>query len=164
REKIHTVPSWHGGPARYDCVFVGTDDSVEGMLSMEVACIFCFFMFVFTNSETYTIRKMHHDHTMDYIFFTISLMTCALVHWFDHIADEPDELTGMWMVRPSFLNDGSQNLAVVHVDSIVHSTHLLPIFGHEYIPEHVNHLNSLDLYRGFYVNRFADHHTFELAS
>ncbi|KIK80515.1 hypothetical protein PAXRUDRAFT_158474, partial [Paxillus rubicundulus Ve08.2h10] len=142
-EKIHAIPSWCGGPARYDCVFVGTDDSVEGMLSMEVACIFCFFTFVFTNSETYT---------------------CALVHWFDRIADEPDKLTGMWMVRPSFLNDGSQNLAVVHVDSIVCSTHLLPIFGHEYIPEHGNHVNSLDLYHGFYVNQFADHHTFKLAS
>ncbi|KAI6116490.1 hypothetical protein F5141DRAFT_987626, partial [Pisolithus sp. B1] len=53
---------------------------------------------------------------------------CVLIHWFDHIADEPDELTGMWMVKPSFVKDGTKNLSVIHVDSIVHNAHLLPIF------------------------------------
>ncbi|KIK79872.1 hypothetical protein PAXRUDRAFT_160105 [Paxillus rubicundulus Ve08.2h10] len=143
REQIHTTPSWRHGPARYDCVFISTDDSCEGMLSMEIACVFCFFSFVFTNGQTYS---------------------CALIQWFNHIADRPDDLTGMWMVAPSCNEDGSQHLAVIHVDSIVHSAHLLPIFGEEYVSEHVAFHNSLDLYRGFYVNRFADHHAFELAS
>ncbi|KAI6011643.1 hypothetical protein EDC04DRAFT_2511849, partial [Pisolithus marmoratus] len=51
--------------------------------------------------------------------------SCALIHWFDHIADEPDKLTGMWMVRPSLMEDSSKNISVIHVDSIVHSAHLL---------------------------------------
>ncbi|KAF8836748.1 hypothetical protein BDN67DRAFT_992022 [Paxillus ammoniavirescens] len=106
QEQICATPSWHHGPARYNHVFVSSDDSCEGMLSMEITCVF---------------------------FFLIS--------------DRPDDLTGMWMVAPSCNDDGSQHLAVIHVDSIVHTFH-----------------NSLDLYRKFYVNHFADHHAFELAS
>ncbi|KAF9238354.1 hypothetical protein BU15DRAFT_88408 [Melanogaster broomeanus] len=142
-EHIHAVPSWRRGLARYDCVFVSTDDTQEGMLGMEVARVYCFFSFIHTDGETFP---------------------CALVHWFDRIADVPDELTGMWMVAPSFLDDGSHNLAVVHVDSITRCAHLLPIFGKENVPSVVHCHNSLDVYRAFYVNRFADHHTYELTS
>ncbi|KAI6095577.1 hypothetical protein EDD16DRAFT_1691590 [Pisolithus croceorrhizus] len=85
---------------------IGTD----GMLSMEVAQVLCFFSFVYTNGYSYP---------------------CALIHWFEHIADQPDELMGMWMVKPSFVDGGTKNLSVIHVDSIVHNTHLLPIFGQE---------------------------------
>ncbi|KAI5995418.1 hypothetical protein EDD15DRAFT_2195444 [Pisolithus albus] len=134
---------WHQGPAQYDTIFVSTDDTFNGMLSMEIARMLCFFSFIYTNGRTYS---------------------CALIHWFDRIADEPDKLTGMWMVRPSFMGNGSKNLSVIHLDSIVRSTHLLPIFGCEQVPRAVNFHNSLDIYRGFYVNRFADYHAFELAS
>ncbi|KAI6032342.1 hypothetical protein BKA83DRAFT_4046649 [Pisolithus microcarpus] len=143
REKIRAIPVWHHGPARYDTIFVSTDDTFNGMLSMEVTRMLCFFSFVYTNGYSYS---------------------CALIHWFDRIADEPDDLTGMWMVRPSFMADGSKNLSVIHVDSIVRGAHLLPIFGREQVPRSVDFHNSLDIYRGFYVNRFADYHAFELAS
>ncbi|KAI5986658.1 hypothetical protein EDD15DRAFT_2174768, partial [Pisolithus albus] len=143
RETIRAIPVWHQGPARYDTIFVSTDDTFNGMLSMEIARVLCFFSFIYTNGRTYS---------------------CALIHWFDRIADEPDELTGMWMVRPSFMGNGSKNLSVIHLDSIVRSAHLLPIFGREQVPRAVNFHNSLDIYRGFYVNRFADYHAFELAS
>ena len=143
REQIRAMPTWHRGPARYDCMFASTDDTVEGMLSMEVARVLSFFSFVYTNGHNYS---------------------CALIHWFDRIADEPDEVTGMWMVRPSFLEDGSKNLAVIHIDSIVRSAHLLPIFGNERIPLYIDFHNSLDIYRSFYINRFADHHAFQLVS
>ena len=52
----------------------------------------------------------------------------------------------MWMVSPSFLKDGSHNLSVVHVDSIVHTAHLLPIFSNEPVPAHITFHNSLDIY------------------
>jgi len=142
-EHIHAVPSWRRGPACYDCMFVSMDDTQEGMLGMEVAHVYCFFSFIHTNGQTFS---------------------CALVHWFNHISDIVDKLTGMWMVAPSFLEDGSQNLAVIHIDSIVHGVHILLIFGKENVPQGVNCHNSLDLYRGFYVNHFSDHHAFELAS
>ena len=62
REQIRAMPTWHRGPARYDCVFASTNDTVEGMLSMEVARVLSFFSFVYTNGHNYS---------------------CALVHWFD---------------------------------------------------------------------------------
>ncbi|KAF8415957.1 hypothetical protein L210DRAFT_3616358 [Boletus edulis BED1] len=142
-ETIHALPSWHQGPAQYDCVYVSTDDTKNGMLGMDITCVYCFFSFTHTNGQ---------------------IFPCALVHWFDRVIDEPDELTGMWMVSPSFLEDGSHNLGVIHVDSIIRAAHLLPVFGDEPVPPYVTFHNSLNIYRGFYVNRFADHHAFELAT
>ncbi|KAI6040126.1 hypothetical protein EDC04DRAFT_2867742 [Pisolithus marmoratus] len=141
-ETIHAIQMWHCGPAWYDTIFISTDDTSIGMLSMEVTQVLCFFSFVYTNGHSYS---------------------CALIHWFDHIANGPNKLTGMWMVRPSLMEDSSKNISVIHVDSIVHSTHLLPIFGHEQVPQSVNYNNSLDLYHRFYVNHFAGHHAFGLA-
>ncbi|KIK97909.1 hypothetical protein PAXRUDRAFT_135347, partial [Paxillus rubicundulus Ve08.2h10] len=143
RKVIRTVPSWHQGPAQYDCVYMSTDEAKDGMLGVDIACVYCFFSFTHTDRQ---------------------IFPCALVHWFDWVADEPDELTGMWMVSLSFLQDGSQNFTVIHIDSIVCAAHLLPIFGDELVPSYVRFHNTLDVYRGFYVNCFADHHAFELAS
>ncbi|KAI6104486.1 hypothetical protein EV401DRAFT_2060884 [Pisolithus croceorrhizus] len=41
-ECIHATPSWQGGPAQYDCVFVSMDDAQDGMLGMEVAQVYNF--------------------------------------------------------------------------------------------------------------------------
>jgi len=68
----------------------------------------------------------------------------------------------MWMVKPSFLDDNTRYLSVVHIDTIVRAAHLIPIFGQEPVPSEVNLHNSLDVYRGFYINHFIDHHAFEL--
>ena len=140
-EQIKATPSWFCGPDRYDMVFMNTDDTREDMQGMEVARVVCFFSLPCTNGVSYP---------------------CALVHWFDYVEDEPDELTGMWMVKPSFLDDNTRYLSVVHIDTIVRAAHLIPIFGQELVPSRVNSHNSLDIYRGFYVNHFIDHHAFEL--
>ena len=140
-EQIKATPSWFHGPEHYDTVFVNTDDTHEDMQAMEVAQIICFFSLPCTNGVTYP---------------------CALIHWFDYVVDEPDELTGMWMVKPSFLNDNTCYLSIVHIDTIVRAAHLILIFGQERVPLQVNLHNSLDVYQGFYVNHFIDHHAFEL--
>ncbi|KAG1718621.1 hypothetical protein EDB19DRAFT_1649991 [Suillus lakei] len=142
-EHIHVVPSWCNEPARFDCTFINMDNRHDGMLSMDVVQIFCFFSFTFTNSCTYP---------------------CALVQWFHCIAKEQDELTGMWMVAPSFNNDRSCDLSIIHIDSIICSAHLLPIFGTQLVSHSLQFHNSLDVYRGFYINQFIDHHAFALAS
>ena len=120
---------------------MNTDDTRKGMQGMEVAHIVCFFSLLCTNGVSYP---------------------CALVHWFDYVMDEPDKLTGMWMVKPSFLDDNTCYLSIVHIDTIVHAAHLILIFGQELVPSQVNLHNSLDIYQGFYVNHFIDHHAFEL--
>jgi hypothetical protein len=75
-ECIRAVPSWQRGLSRYDCVFINTDPSSEGMCSLSVARVRLFFSFKF--------------HSSNY--------PCALVHWFVCVGDEPDEDTGMWVV------------------------------------------------------------------
>ncbi|KAG1908200.1 uncharacterized protein F5891DRAFT_1124059 [Suillus fuscotomentosus] len=131
REHLCAVPSWHNGPGHFDCAFVNTDDRQDRILSMDVVWIFCFFSFTFTNSCTYS---------------------CTLVQWIYWITEEQDKATGMYMVAPSFDEDGSPNMSIIHIDSIVRGAHLLLIFGTQFVPQ------------GFYINRFIDHHSFELAS
>ncbi|KAI6114593.1 hypothetical protein EDD16DRAFT_1693597 [Pisolithus croceorrhizus] len=87
-----------------------SDPSGIGTQTIQVAWVLSFFSFVYTNGYSYP---------------------CALIHWFDYIADEPDELTGMWMVKLSFVEDGMKNLSIIHIDSIVHNAPLLPIFRQE---------------------------------
>ncbi|KAI5991334.1 hypothetical protein EDC04DRAFT_2531043, partial [Pisolithus marmoratus] len=41
-EYIHAVPTWRQEGPHYDCVFVIMDPELEGMCSMDVACVLCF--------------------------------------------------------------------------------------------------------------------------
>ncbi|KAG1869708.1 hypothetical protein C8R48DRAFT_771097 [Suillus tomentosus] len=125
REHIHAVPSWRNGPGWYDCAFINIDDEQDGMFSMDVVRIFCFLSFTFTNGHTYP---------------------CALVQWFHRITEERDELTGMWMVAPSLDEDGSCDLSIIHIDSIIRGAHLLPIFGTQIVPPGLQFHDSLDAY------------------
>ena len=88
---------------------------------------------------------------------------CALVHWFSHISNGPDEDTGMWMVEPDFDVNGSPMLAVIHLDTIYHAAHLIGVCGEHSLPWGFSFKYSLDTFHSFYVNKFADHHTFEIA-
>lgn len=108
---------------------------------MDVACILCFFSFSF-NGELYQ---------------------CAVVHWFDQVGDRPDEATGMWTIRPSSTPHRQHNIAVIHIDSIYQAAHLIPIYGTSPVPLVVPPNRSYDIFHTFYVNKFADHHVFEIA-
>jgi len=141
REYIRTTPAWRQEGPRYDCVFVITDPELEGMHGMDVAHVLCFFSFK-TRGKRYP---------------------CAIVRWFDRVGDTPDETTGMWMVRPSFIQGQQPNLAVIHVDAIFRAAHLIPIFSREFVPPTIKPHHCYDVFRGFYVNKFADHHAFEVA-
>jgi len=67
----------------------------------------------------------------------------------------------MWLIEHKYCN-GEPHLAVVHVDTIFRAVHLLPFFGPEPVIPGLTHNNSLDMYRMFYVNRYADHQSFEI--
>ncbi|KAI5990190.1 hypothetical protein EDD15DRAFT_2136690, partial [Pisolithus albus] len=83
--------------------------------------------------------------------------------WFDRVGNGPDEATGMWMVRPGFIGDHQRNVAVIHVDTIFHAAHLIPIYGRDFVPREIAPCHSYDAFNGFYVNKFVDHHAFEIA-
>lgn len=139
RERIRAVKSWRKGPGRYDTIFVNTDSSVEGTQDLEVARVRLFFSF-------------SHEG-VDY--------PCALVHWFSRVGNLRDN-TGMWVVEPDMLDDGRAAVAIVHLDSIVRAAHLLPVFGEERVSKTLSFTDTLDTFTQFYVNKYADHHAFEI--
>jgi hypothetical protein len=143
REYIRATPSWRKEAARYDCIFINTNPEMEGegMRGLEVARALAFFSFVSNNVE----------------------YQCALIHWFSRI--EWDEDTGMWMVEPEFDADENPHLAIIHVDSIYRAAHLTPAYRtNQYISRSLTMHDTLDTFKQFYVNKFADHHTFDIVS
>ena len=70
----------------------------------------------------------------------------------------------MWMVQPDIADDGSCIMDIIHLDTVYHAAHLLPSFGDDFIPKGITAENSLDLFIAFYVNKFIDHHAFNIAS
>ncbi|KAH7925363.1 hypothetical protein BV22DRAFT_1011399, partial [Leucogyrophana mollusca] len=47
---------------------------------------------------------------------------------------------------------------------IYRAAHFLPISGEDFVPDNFRFYDSLDSFRGFYVNKSADHHAFETAA
>jgi hypothetical protein len=142
RERIRAVQSWRKGPPRYDCVFVVTDETAEGMRSLDVARVRLFFSF--TYAGTY--------------------YPCALVHWFSRVGDGPDEDTGLWMVEPDCdAANGSPHAAVIHLDAVLRAAHLIGVYGSDILPKDLSFTDSLDSFLSFYVNKFIDNHAFLIA-
>ena len=137
RERIRAVKSWRNGPGRYDTIFVNTDSSADGMRGLDVARVQLFFSFYY--------------HGVEY--------PCALVHWFSRVGDSPDEHTDMWVVRP---DDDEIPPSIIHIDSIVRAAHLLPVFGPECVSRTLSFTDTLNTFTKFYVNKFVDHHAFEI--
>ncbi|KAG1896853.1 uncharacterized protein F5891DRAFT_983081 [Suillus fuscotomentosus] len=86
------------------------------------------------------------------------------VHLFDKADNGPDEDTGMWIIKPLYNDGHSPLIGIIHVDAIYWAAHLIPIYGTHAIPRDLKHYDSYDTFQAFYVNKFADHHAFEIAS
>jgi len=105
-EIICATPSWQGGPPRYDCVYVAKGGvETEGFCSLLVRRVCLFFSCV------------HAGHCY----------LCALLNWFIPIADEPNELMGMWIVVLEVDNNGWHVQSVVTLDSVVRGAHLIGV-------------------------------------
>jgi hypothetical protein len=141
KEQIWSNAAWRGNQLRCDCVLIETEGDLTGPLSgYTVARVLFFFSFVDTGKT----------------------FPCALVWWYALTDDSghQDEDTGMWMVEPEYKGD-EPHISVVHIDTIFRAVHLLPYFGKDTVPLGLSYEHSLDYYDRFYVNRFADHHSFE---
>ena len=96
------------------------------------------------------------------LFFSVTVnhvkYPCALVNWYSS-----DKNTGMWVIERNILDDGKLRTAVVHLDTILCLAHLLPIYRDKQAPRGVKYTDSLDIFYDFYVNKFANHHAFEIA-
>jgi hypothetical protein len=143
REQIRAAPSWRYDAPRYDCAFVSSGSEDDPLQGLNVCRIFLFFTFVHKNI----------------------LYPCALIQWYSFVGNEPDEDTGMWMVEPDIRSDDSRLLAVVHIDSIYRAAHLMPAYlTAQFIDRSLGMHDSLDFFDLFYINKFADHNAFQIAS
>lgn len=50
----------------------------------------------------------------------------------------------------------------IHLDTVLRAAHLMGVCGEAFIPKTITSANSLDAFYSFYVNKFIDHHTFEI--
>ena len=80
------------------------------------------------------------DITHVQLFFSFShdgvQYPCTLVHWFSCMGNSPNSNMGMWIVKPDMLDDDSEILtSIIHLDTIVQATQLLPVFGHEFVSQ-----------------------------
>jgi hypothetical protein len=120
-------------------MLIETDPNAPGMRGLDVAQARLFFSFSYRGK----------------------FYPCALVHWFSHVGDEPDENTGMWMVERQLNADGSRHAGVLHLDTIVRAAHLIGVYGETYLQKGLTPANSLDKFPSYYVNKYIDHHSFE---
>jgi hypothetical protein len=139
REWIRCTPDWRGRGHRQDCVLVDVDpdDAPEGLQAARVKLFFAL-----------EYRKTRYE--------------CALVHWYSDHSDKPDPDTGMRVVVPSHRTDGLPEMDVVHLDSLVRATHLVPVHGTDFVSEDLHFSQTLDKFKAFYINCYIDHHMFDL--
>jgi hypothetical protein len=143
RETIRSTPRWQtsGTTApRRDCVLLATGSDMAGVRGLDVARVHLFFSFVFMGEA----------------------FQCALVHEFCKTFTDPDPDNGLWILEPDYNPGGSRIMSVVHLDSIVRGAHLLPVFKDDTpIPREINFTNTLDVFKGFYLNKYIDYHAFK---
>lgn len=140
REHIRATPQWFKtGYSRFDCVLVKHGPGLQFDSDIRVAQVLLFFSIKF--------RGVQYQ--------------CVLVHWFETIANKPDKDTGMWIVRRAPNRPAMPPISVVRLDSLIRAAHLLPVYGRSKVPRTLKHYHSLDYFKLFYVNKFADHNAFE---
>ena len=144
-ERIRAMPKYGTDKLpRYDTVFVEIDPEQKRMPGLSIARVLMFFSF------------KHFDQ----------IYSCALIHWFDTVGEEPDTTLRMWKVSPSYLQNRKKHYAVINLKSILRAAHLMPCFQDMHMPDRSKLMphNTLDSFKIFYVNKFIDYHTHELIS
>lgn len=143
QERIRATPRWKGGKGRFDCVYLvkaGNADA-EGFSGLHVTRVNLFFSF----------------QLQDRVY------PCALVQWFSTYGDAPCEDTGLWRVEPDYDERGQWMSSMIHIDTILRNAHLIGVAGSDMLPRQFTYHNTLDVFKLFYVNKYADHHSHEIA-
>jgi len=154
KERIRAVSHWRGSYPRLDTVLLkpsskstSTSNDEPTVNSFSVARVRLFFSF-----------EYHH-----------ASYECALVHDYQVVNPSPDEITGMAIVKRA-MRGSLPRARVVPLNDILRAVHLIPVFsqlGTKKIPKKYKHELTLDdsqLFKLFYVNKFVDHHAFEILS
>jgi hypothetical protein len=141
RELIRAVPSWRHGAPRNDCVFIEKDLSIGGFRGLYVAHVLHFLSFHF--------RRVTYP--------------CALVQWFLPTDDEPCPDTGLWIVAPEMDQRGNRVTSIVHLDCVLRGAHLMGVCSAQFLPRDFVYSDTLHAFQSYFVNKFIDHHSHEIA-
>ncbi|KAG2101879.1 uncharacterized protein F5147DRAFT_746938 [Suillus discolor] len=109
REHIRSTPSWRGGAARHDCIFVNLDADMDSPMGGLVV-----------------------------VWYRTSYFPCAVVHWYSHILERCDLDTGMHIVTPATTDNGTPDISIIHIDCIFHAAHLIPVYRANFIARGTN--------------------------
>ncbi|KZV62312.1 hypothetical protein PENSPDRAFT_692611 [Peniophora sp. CONT] len=137
-EIIRSTPRWYGRYERRDTVLVQVGDEDDVMGGMLIARVLAFISFEY-NEIPYS---------------------CAVVEWYMPMSDEPDPLTGMWIVEPE-LDGVERTIDLIDTDSIIRACHLVPKFGTSPVPDGFHFAYAHNAYKYFYFNKYSDYHTYE---
>ncbi|KAH9046933.1 hypothetical protein EDB84DRAFT_1586692 [Lactarius hengduanensis] len=124
--------------------------NLSGIQGMRSECIRC--------NPRWRKRTPRFDTAFDKYY------PCALIRWFVHVGDVPDEVMGLWVRQPDTNADGTPAVEVIYLDLVLCGAHLLPIFGDSFMPIDLSPHNSLDAFETYYINKYIDYHAFEFAS
>jgi hypothetical protein len=138
RETIRSSPAWRGGHPRYDTVLIKHGQDTDGMLGLMVGRVKLLCAFTHNNVR----------------------YPCALVDWFVHTSDEPDPVTGMWILEPHMVGT-ERGVGLVHLDHIIRGCQLIGVYGHDLLPSDFDFTYTLDAFRQFYINPWIDYHSHE---
>lgn len=69
----------------------------------------------------------------------------------------------MWIMQPAHHTNNTPYISIIHVDSIYHTTHLISIYSSWLVSPNLWQYQIYDSFHPFYVNKYADHHAFEIA-
>ena len=137
-ERICLTSSWRGFGLRYNCTFVVEDDTKPGMKGMVIVRVKLLFSVNYDGGQ----------------------YPCTLVEWFDRVWHDP--ITGMWIVCPAF-TCGRWEKLVIHLESLMHAAHLIPIYENQKMLLDFHYGYSLDAFEAYYINKYIDHHANEIA-
>ncbi|KAF8269095.1 hypothetical protein EI94DRAFT_1575302, partial [Lactarius quietus] len=102
-----------------------------------------------------------HIHTFLSFSYDGTTYPCALIDHFRCVGQGPDPVTGMWKVWPELVSSKPLQ-SVFHIDTILHNVHLIPVFGAGCIPCQCHYSKSLAVFSSYFVNKYADHHSFDV--
>ena len=133
-ERIRSITSWRGGSQWRDCVFIMQDEDMPGFWGLLIGQVLSFL-------------KLKHK----------GIIPCGN---FETIGSTPYPLTNMWKVHHDLNAWGQQQLKIeiVHLNAIVHAAHLIGIASLLFIAYELNHMNVLDAFKTYYINKFIDYH------
>jgi hypothetical protein len=69
----------------------------------------------------------------------------------------------MYIVTPATTDNDTPDISIVQIDCVFCAAHLILVYGANFIARTISPHDSYDTFDSFYINKYADHHAFEIA-